>query len=171
MTHYPEHDFPPQLGKAQTNSPASSDERDTKTRKLTGLAWAVYFSGSAVQIREARIDKSGLSDKIKKCLYVISDSYLDLANAAISFLSDYVNAIKAGRMEPVDIPEPPSFDRSRGTLSKFLSDLDGVVKSMIDALRKSEKSEASYYVFVRLDQGIQDLVSTYKAYYPDLLKS
>lgn len=170
MTHvYPE-GFPPIPNLLQATSTAKPGTATPSTDKLRSLAWALYSSGTFFETIKGGLNKAGLSATVITAIDASIDGYVDLINAAIPFLSTYVDAVKTGKWPAVEIPMPPVIDPKATIAQQVINDIEGAVNTAIIAFQKSPNGEEVANGLQALQKGLNDLVDTIQQYYPNLLK-
>ena len=96
-------------------------DQSKKIKHLTAFAWMIYTSATILGGVEDGLDKAKLSKAAKNAIGVSIDSYVVLANAGIKFMTDYVNAVKTGKWDSVEIPLPPVIDPKHDLLHDILN--------------------------------------------------
>lgn len=165
--------FPPRLvlDRPVFNAEVADTAGDaTKTKRLRMLAWALYTSGSVLETVEASLGTASLSKKAITAIDASIESYVDLVNAANSFLADYVNAVDTGKWPPIDIPLPPVIKPGQDKLSDIVNSIEGAVNTAIVQFQDSPNGAEVAHGLQALQKGLTDVVNTIKEYYPELFK-
>ena len=178
MTDQVTTDFPPALVHpvhrnvllgASGGEPGGTSESDAdKTKRLTKLAWFLYGAGEFLSTTEDGLKKMDLGESAITAIDASIDSFVDLINSANDFLSNYVEAVKTGKWPPIDIPMPPHIDPNHESVSDITHMIEGAINSAILEFQDNPHGAEIAQALTDLENGLKDVVTTIKTYYPKL---